>query len=447
MGLDFDGEPVVQSQRGAAYAEALATVADQTYPCFCTRREIAEAASAPHGTVGRYPGTCRDLTAAERAERARRPVARPAAAGRRRAQTIRDVLHGEVTGPVDDFVVQRNDGVAAYNLAVVVDDAASGIDQVVRGDDLLPAAINQAYLATAARRPPRRATRHVPLAVNADGVRLAKRDGAVTLADLALRGVSARDVLGLIADSLGLPAVEHVAELLPHFDPQRLPRPPVGRRSPESLTLDRATRRRRAVSGGRASENQGTKVGTMIIWADGEVTAVRASWPGAVELTVARRDQADTEVRALVYTDLMAAPAVGDRVLLNVAALDRGLGTGGYALVIAVLDPTGRVTAQPPQPAGHLVKARYMPLQAMVAGADEQGSPHHEVLADADSLDGLPVLVADLHSALAPRAAGRGPRPPGRPGGLRDDRPGRAAARLLPLGGRTARRPGCWPAR
>ncbi len=140
----------------------------------------------------------------------------------------------------------------------------------------------------------------------------------------------------------------------------------------------------------------------MIIWADGQVTQVRASWPGAVELTVARRDQADTEVRALVYTDLMATPAVDDRVLLNVAALDRGLGTGGYALVIAVLDPEGRVSAQPPQPAGHLVKARYMPLQAMVAGADEQGSPHHDVLADADSLEGLPVLVADLHSALAP---------------------------------------------
>ncbi len=91
-------------------------------------------------------------------------------------------------------------------------------------------------------------------------------------------------------------------------------------------------------------------------------------------------------------------------MLLNVAALDRGLGTGGYALVVAVLDPTGRVSAQPPQPAGHLVKARYLPLQAMVAGADEQGSPHHELLRDADSLDGLPVVVADLHSALAPIA-------------------------------------------
>ena len=102
----------------------------------------------------------------------------------------------------------------------------------------------------------------------------------------------------------------------------------------------------------------------------------------------------------------MPPPTVGDRVLLNVAALDRGLGTGGYALVIAVLGPEGQLAAQPPQPAGHLVKARYMPLQAMVAGADEQGSPHHELLRDADSLAGLPVIVADLHSSPGPRAAG-----------------------------------------
>ena len=141
----------------------------------------------------------------------------------------------------------------------------------------------------------------------------------------------------------------------------------------------------------------------MIIWADGTVTAVRGQWKGAVELTVARRDaDASSEVAALAYTDLMAAPSVGDRVLLNVAALERGLGTGGYALVIAVLDAEGRVVAQPPQPKGHLVKARYLPLQAMVAGADEQGSAYHELLAEADSIDGMPVIVADLHSALAP---------------------------------------------
>ena len=139
----------------------------------------------------------------------------------------------------------------------------------------------------------------------------------------------------------------------------------------------------------------------MIVWASGTVVALTGGWRGAVELT-ARRDDSGLEVRALVYTDLSPAPAVGDRVLLNVAALDRGLGTGGYALVVAVLGPGGTVVAQPPQPAGHLVKARYLPLQAMVAGADEQGSPHHDLLADADSLDGLPVVVADLHSALAP---------------------------------------------
>jgi hypothetical protein len=140
----------------------------------------------------------------------------------------------------------------------------------------------------------------------------------------------------------------------------------------------------------------------VIIWADGEVTGLRGRWKGAVELTVTRRDATGSEVPALAYTDLMAAPAIGDRVLLNVAALERGLGTGGYALVIAVLDAAGRATAQPPQPSGHLVKARYLPLQAMVAGADEQGSAHHELLAEADSIDQMPVIVADLHSALAP---------------------------------------------
>jgi hypothetical protein len=141
----------------------------------------------------------------------------------------------------------------------------------------------------------------------------------------------------------------------------------------------------------------------VIIWADGTVTDVRGQWKGAVELSVARRDATSaSEVAALAYTDLMAAPAIGDRVLMNVAALERGLGTGGYALVIAVLDAEGKVTAQPPQPSGHLVKARYLPLQAMVAGADEQGSAHHELLAEADSIDGMPVVVADLHSALAP---------------------------------------------
>jgi glutamyl-tRNA synthetase len=225
LGLDFDGVPVIQSQRAAAYAAALTVIADRTYECFCTRREIADAASAPHGTAGRYPGTCRDLSAAERTERrrTRTPALRLRAEGA--WQTVDDVLHGEVTGPVDDFVVQRNDGVAAYNLAVVVDDAASGVDQVVRGDDLLPSAVNQAYLAgLLGHAAPTYA--HVPLAVNAQGRRLAKRDGAVTLSDLAAEGISAAEVLGLLAKSLGWPAPGRLADLLPRFDPSHLPRDP-----------------------------------------------------------------------------------------------------------------------------------------------------------------------------------------------------------------------------
>lgn len=141
----------------------------------------------------------------------------------------------------------------------------------------------------------------------------------------------------------------------------------------------------------------------MITWAEAVVTEVLGRWPGAVELRAIRDDQ--TTCRALAYAELVPDPEPGDRLLLNVAALDRGLGTGGYALVVAVLTLEGHLKGQPPAPRGHLVKARYLPMQAMVAGADEQGSPYHDLLADADSIDGLPVVVADLHSALAPIVA------------------------------------------
>src|ERR1700744_6017609 len=104
----------------------------------------------------------------------------------------------------------------------------------------------------------------------------------------------------------------------------------------------------------------------------------------------------DGTVRALAYPALTGRPQPGDRVLLNTTALDLGLGTGGYALVIAIPDRL------PPDPAlaGHLVKARYSPLQATVLGADEQGSPHHDVLRDADDLGGMPVGVGGPDPAL-----------------------------------------------
>ncbi|MDN5771203.1 MAG: glutamate--tRNA ligase family protein, partial [Microlunatus sp.] len=137
-------------------------------------------------------------------------------------------LHGAVSGEVDDIVVRRNDGVPAYQLAVVVDDGAFGVDQVVRGDDLLSSAPGQAWLADQLDLPaPTYA--HVPLALNAAGRRLAKRDGAVTLADLAPSGWTPARVLGLLAGSLDLAEPGEsvtTADLLSRFDPARLPREP-----------------------------------------------------------------------------------------------------------------------------------------------------------------------------------------------------------------------------
>jgi Protein of unknown function (DUF3866) len=137
----------------------------------------------------------------------------------------------------------------------------------------------------------------------------------------------------------------------------------------------------------------------MIRWRSGLVGRLRREWPGAVEVEV---NVAGEPVRALAYPELTGRPEPGDRVLLNTGALDLGLGTGGYALVVALPD---RLPPDPGGP-GHLVKARYTPLQATVLGADEQGSPHHEVLRDADDLGGMPAVIADLHSALPAVLAG-----------------------------------------
>ncbi len=231
IGLDWDGPVVRQSERRHLYDTAIQQLAAAggTYECFCTRREIQQAASAPHGPQGAYPGTCRTLTPDQIA--GRRAAGRPAAL-RLRAQvttwTIHDELLGDWSGPVDDLVLRRTDGVPAYNLAVVVDDAAQGIDQVVRADDLLSSAPRQAYLASLLGLPAARYA-HVPLAVNAQGARLAKRDGAVTLAELQRLGTSAAQVLTTLAASLGLAApLEAVApvDLLARFDPATLPRTP-----------------------------------------------------------------------------------------------------------------------------------------------------------------------------------------------------------------------------
>ena len=223
LGLDWDGPVVRQSERGALHAGAIDDLVGRglTFECFCTRREVQEAPSAPHLPPGAYPGTCRDLSDAERRERRReRPPALRLRAAESRWQ-VEDLLHGTVEGGVDDLVLRRGDGVVAYNLAVVVDDAAQGVDQVVRGDDLLDSAPRQAHLAHLLGHPaPTYA--HVPLVLNAAGRRLAKRDGAVTLRDLAARG---HDPLALITDSLGWPRATP-DELVDLVDPADLPRSP-----------------------------------------------------------------------------------------------------------------------------------------------------------------------------------------------------------------------------
>lgn len=224
IGVTWDGAVVRQTDRGEVYDEAIGRLADAglTYECFCTRREIQEAPSAPHAPQGAYPGTCRNLDPAElEFKRSTRPAAIRLRAGVTEC-TVHDVLHGEYAGTVDDFVLRRNDGVTAYNLAVVVDDAAQGIDQVVRGDDLLPSTPRQAYLASLLHMPLPEYV-HVPLVVNSDGVRLAKRDGAVTLGDLALAGTPVSEVRDRLLASLGLPpgTMDHA---LGAFRPEKLPR-------------------------------------------------------------------------------------------------------------------------------------------------------------------------------------------------------------------------------
>jgi glutamyl-tRNA synthetase len=200
LGLDWEGEVWFQSERFDHYRELVRRLAaaDVTYPCFCTRREIRDALAAPHADTF-YPGACRTLSAAARDARAR--VRPPAIRLRANATnyTFDDLFAGRHHGCADDVVLVRNDGVPAYQLAVVADDAAQGVTQVVRGDDLLEATPTQLHLQQLLGfgHP---SYAHVPLVVAASGERLAKRHGAVTIPEAG--GPAA--VRSWIAVSLGL---------------------------------------------------------------------------------------------------------------------------------------------------------------------------------------------------------------------------------------------------
>lgn len=245
LGVDWDGDVVRQSERFVRYDAAIESLTDRglTYECFCTRREvraeIESAAQAPHLPSDAYPGTCRELTEQQRRRHladGRRPAIRLRAGsgtepGSVEPVSVDDAVCGRFEAAVDDIVLRRNDGVPAYHVAVVIDDAAQEVTQVVRADDLLPSTPRQIHLQRLLGLPtPQYA--HVPLVVGPDGERLAKRHGAITLGDLAEHGIRAPQVLGWIAASLAggngpAEPVESASELLAGFRLDAVPRSPV----------------------------------------------------------------------------------------------------------------------------------------------------------------------------------------------------------------------------
>jgi glutamyl-tRNA synthetase len=237
LGIDWDGPIVRQSERSDLHEDALATLtaAGRTYPCYCSRREmLAEAhasIAAPHGPVAPagYPGTCRDLSMRQRSEReaeGRKPSLRLRADATE--MSFVDQLVGPVSGVVDDFVVRRADGMPAYNVVVVVDDREQGVQEVVRGDDLVSTTPRQLLVARMLGfESPTYA--HVPLVLDPEGERLAKRHGAVTLDDQNSLGRSDEEILSVLAASLGLADSNETVtarELVERFTIEALPRQP-----------------------------------------------------------------------------------------------------------------------------------------------------------------------------------------------------------------------------
>ncbi len=240
LGLEWDGEPLFQSRRGNEYATALENLraAGLVYPCVCSRREIEAAARAPHeGEEGPvYPGTCRGKfrTAVEAHQHTgRAPCWRFDTGHFPPRMEFDDGVLGhcsfDVTQHLGDFIVFRNDDIAAYQLATVVDDHAQGVTEVIRGDDLLTSTPRQLLLYRALGLTPPRFL-HVPLVLDAGGQRMAKRRDSTRLAALREAGISAAQVVGAVAARCGWAAPgERIlpAQLVSRFDLSKLPRQPV----------------------------------------------------------------------------------------------------------------------------------------------------------------------------------------------------------------------------
>lgn len=215
LGLDWDEGPFFQSERSEVYREAIEKLASLglTYPCFCTRSEL-HAATAPHASDGTYvyAGTCRNLTPEQIRERSRKrpPATRlrvPEAQDPRGTITLDDLVYGRITQVLardcGDFLVRRSDGVTAYQLAVVVDDALMGVTEVVRGHDLLGSAPRQIYLQRLLGYD-EPSYGHVPLLLAGDGRRLSKRDHDLDMGVLRDRGLAPGQILGSLASLVGL---------------------------------------------------------------------------------------------------------------------------------------------------------------------------------------------------------------------------------------------------
>jgi len=235
LGIDWDEEPVYQSNRAEIYARTIRRLLEsgQAYPCVCSRKEVELAASAPHAQDGAtvYPGTCRGKFASmEEARRVsgKNPAIRFAAPDRivQFEDRFLGVHRFNVARELGDFVIAKSDGTAAYQLAVVVDDLVSEVDEIVRGDDLLDSTPRQIllYEALGAANRILKYT-HVPLVLGTDGLRLAKRHGDTRLASYRELGVPAARVLTLLARWLGIfEEISNPRPLLETFQLQNLPK-------------------------------------------------------------------------------------------------------------------------------------------------------------------------------------------------------------------------------
>lgn len=221
LGFDWDGEPVVQSAGRDRYREIHARLSGRIFPCGCKRADLLAAQSAPHEDDQdlRYPGTCRDSTAAGISWRLRVDPGRI---------EFTDRLYGpqaiDVAGTVGDFVVAKTPEQPAYQLAVVVDDIDQGVTEVVRGDDLIPSTARQILLYRALGAAPP-AYGHVPLVVGPDGRRIAKRHGDARIATLRDAGVPPERIIGILAEGSGLEGGDATpACLLPKWSWERVSR-------------------------------------------------------------------------------------------------------------------------------------------------------------------------------------------------------------------------------